>query len=495
MSISLANTLSLSMNSVATRQNTGNLLSLRDQMTDLQRQLATGMVTTDYAGLGTDASKALGVEKTLSRYGDYSAAITDGNLRLKLMDTSLTAIAKQASTVASATVSGGFGNLGGTGQTTAQLTSKSAMQAVIDALNQNSAGRYLFSGRATDVQPVVDYDTMINGTATQAGLKQIIAERKAADNTNGSGNLTATATGNVVSILNASTSVGLQAGSPGSSNAGVAVATVAGPPAGSTVTFNSIPSDGDTVQVTLTLPDNSTKTLTFTARAGAADPTKNEFQIGATPAATANGLAGVVTSTLQTVAATDLQAASAMRASNDFFGATAATPYTRLTATPNPAGTVQWYQGDTTSPSARDTASVQVGDNQSVSIGAQANEAGFRTLLARLGVLATETFDATATNDPARYSAMISRASPSAVTTGQTLTDIQTQLGLASATLDTAKKTNTARGATLQDTLDSIEQADTTKVATALADLQTRLQASYTLTSTMSKLSLVNYLG
>ena len=54
---------------------------------------------------------------------------------------------------------------------------------------------------------------------------------------------------------------------------------------------------------------------------------------------------------------------------------------------------------------------------------------------------------------------------------------------------------NAAQQSTLQDTVDGIEQASTEEVATKLLDLQTRLQASYQITASLSKLSLVNYIS
>ena len=47
----------------------------------------------------------------------------------------------------------------------------------------------------------------------------------------------------------------------------------------------------------------------------------------------------------------------------------------------------------------------------------------------------------------------------------------------------------------MQNTLDGIEQAPTEEVVAKLLDVQNRLQASYQITSTLSKLSLVNYIS
>ncbi|URD34753.1 hypothetical protein M6G65_19470 [Methylobacterium tardum] len=73
--------------------------------------------------------------------------------------------------------------------------------------------------------------------------------------------------------------------------------------------------------------------------------------------------------------------------------------------------------------------------------------------------------------------------------------DTVTQLSLASTRLSNAATTNKATQNTLQNTLDGIEQAPTEEVVTKLLDVQNRLQASYQVTASLSKLSLVNYIS
>ncbi|WP_449409914.1 hypothetical protein [Methylobacterium komagatae] len=82
-----------------------------------------------------------------------------------------------------------------------------------------------------------------------------------------------------------------------------------------------------------------------------------------------------------------------------------------------------------------------------------------------------------------------------AYNTGNSVQNIVTDFSLASARMSSAQTANAAQQSTLQDTVDGIEQPSTEEVATKLLDLQTRLQASYQITSSLSKLSLVNYLS
>ncbi|MEJ1936874.1 flagellin, partial [Nostoc sp. NIES-2111] len=72
---------------------------------------------------------------------------------------------------------------------------------------------------------------------------------------------------------------------------------------------------------------------------------------------------------------------------------------------------------------------------------------------------------------------------------------IQASIGLGAGTVTTAKEQNGATRKTLEEALDGIEKASPEQAAAAVLALQTQLQASYQITSMLSKLSLVNYLG
>ncbi|WP_204349894.1 hypothetical protein, partial [Serratia marcescens] len=67
------------------------------------------------------------------------------------------------------------------GQTVAQNTAAAQFGSMIGVLNTQSGNRYLFSGTAFNTQSVANAGDIINGTTTQAGLKQVMAERQAAD--------------------------------------------------------------------------------------------------------------------------------------------------------------------------------------------------------------------------------------------------------------------------------------------------------------------------
>ena len=71
--------------------------------------------------------------------------------------------------------------LNNNGQTSGQITAQAMFANAVSLLNSQSSDRFLFSGRATDTAATVPADVMLNGTATQAGLTQLINERRQAD--------------------------------------------------------------------------------------------------------------------------------------------------------------------------------------------------------------------------------------------------------------------------------------------------------------------------
>ena len=71
--------------------------------------------------------------------------------------------------------------LNNNGQTSGQITAQAAFSNAVSLLNSQSGDRYLFSGRTTDTPATVSADVMLDGMGTQAGLKQLINERRQAD--------------------------------------------------------------------------------------------------------------------------------------------------------------------------------------------------------------------------------------------------------------------------------------------------------------------------
>jgi hypothetical protein len=188
--------------------------------------------------------------------------------------------------------------------------------------------RYLFSGSAINTPSTAPVDQILNGTTTQAGLKQVISERAQADGTTGLGRLVISSpTPTSVSVAEdaAGSPFGLKLSSVSSSLTGATVTGPAGSPAAVSIDLGTTnPNNGDKVSFTFNLPDGTTGSIQLTA-SSATPPPAGSFAIGTTPTATASNLNAALNTAIGTLANTSLVAASAVEAGNDFFAAGTAT--------------------------------------------------------------------------------------------------------------------------------------------------------------------------
>lgn len=481
-----------------------SVMDTRAQLDDLQRQLGTGQKSTTYAGLGANRGLSVSLRNQLNLMNGYSDAITNVNVRINLASTALTGISKVASTVKGAAESSTF-TIDSSGQTQTQRSAVAQFDQVLSLLNTQSGDRYLFSGRATD-QPSTDtLDHILNGDATHAGFKTVMAQRAQADlGANGLGRLVIpAAVGSQISVSEdaAGSPFGFKLAGVSSLN-GATVTQPTGSPPSITVNLTSNPNPGDTVTFTFNLPDGTKSDLTLTATASS-PPGAGQFTVGATPADTANNLQGALTTGVSALASTSLTAASAMCAAHDFFDGqppmrVAGPPYNTATAqvAGTPDNTITWYTGETGTDSARNTAVAQVDNSLTVSYGARANEQALTDTLKSMAVYASMTYSASDPNAAARYAEVNQRVSAGLASTNgqQQISDIQSELAFAQSTMANAKTSQQQRSATLTDLLQGVEQADPDQLASQILALQTQLQASLQTTASLYRLSIVNYI-
>ncbi len=156
-----------------------SILNLRSQLDDLQTQLASGKVSTTYAGQGPDRGLCARFARAdldhrrlcghrdqrqhahQRRQPDAAGTGQDRQLRSRVPSSSSTIV------------------LNNNGQTSGQITAQAAFANAVSVLNTQSGERFLFSGRATDTPPTAPANDMLYGTGTQAGLTQMIGERQA----------------------------------------------------------------------------------------------------------------------------------------------------------------------------------------------------------------------------------------------------------------------------------------------------------------------------
>src|ERR1043166_7713926 len=342
-----------------------SITSIRAQLDDLQRQLGTGEKADTFAGLGVQAGVAVALQAQLTALGGFDDTIGTIRTRISLAQTALGQISSVRQSVQGETVQPSF-SIDATGQTSVQKTARDQLDQILAALNIQAGDRYLFSGAATDQAP--------GGTAAQAGLKQVIAERDQADlGANGLGRLVIpSAAGSTVLVREdvAGSPFGFKLAGISSTLAGATTTGPTGSPPTVTVNLGAgNPNSGDTVTLTFTLPDGSSEKVTLQAT-NAATPGPNQFAIGVNAGATAVNLQAALKNAVTQLAQTALPAASAIAAANDFFNTDASNPPQRVAGPPfdtatalvagTPANTVSWYTGEAGAGPARDTATARI---------------------------------------------------------------------------------------------------------------------------------------
>jgi flagellin-like hook-associated protein FlgL len=487
-----------------------SILNVKSQLDALTEQLASGKKSTTYAGLGVDSGTATGLRAQISSIAGYANTGTVLNTRINVANLSLQGISDAGSQVKAA-AAGATLTLDSNGQTAGQATAMASFTQVIALLNTEVGGRYMFSGRATDTPATESADVILNGTGTQAGLKQVIDERAQADGTTGLGRTV------ITSPTPTSVTIGEDvAGSPfglklSAITTTSAAATVTGPappaappgaPSEMSVDLGATnPSDGDKFRFTFSLPDGTSETIELTASTATPTPA-GSFPIGADSTATAANLNAALNTSVGTLANTSLVAASAMAASDNFFSSS---PPLRVDTSSNPpvalrngtaTDTVSWYTGENGTDPARGTAVAGIDQSISVQYGARANEDAFVAQLKNIALYAAVTTNASNPNANGQLTALNSRIVDNlAVHPGtQSIQDIQADFAGAQSAIATAKDRQTQTGSIAQSMLDSIQGINDNEVATKILALQTSLQASYQTTASLYQLSLLKFL-
>lgn len=487
------------------------LSGLRGELQDLQRQLSSGKKSETYGGLGDKRVSALTFRNQSEVANGYKSIVELTDIRLQVMTKRTDEASKSIDTARSVMLrnrgTGSYADL-----TAAKQQVQASFEQLITTLNAQHEGLFLFSGRSRDTRPVVDANTMMFGDGTNAGLRQVIDERRLAD-------LGTTGLGRLVSSLPLPTTVRLAEdavgnpfgiklipGSVGGSLTNAVVTGPAGAPLTLDVAFAGQPNSGERISFSITMPDGKTKSLGFAVDT-AGSPDDTVFQLGASPAATATNLQAAIVSRLTSIGQGELRSASAVIAATEFFSGSNTTPPPRVAgppfdtsvayAAPGARPTVIWYRGDDdTLVNARDTQRAEVAEGTSVGTGARANEVAFRDSMIALGLFLAEDYPPNISSTQDRFDAAAGRAIELMGTTGGpgAILEMNADFGRATIQVRDAKTQHQDSMLFLNGLLAEIENVRNEEVAVAMVSLQTRLEASYQSTATLSRLSLVNYL-
>jgi flagellar hook-associated protein 3 FlgL len=275
------------------------LSSMKARYDQLQGQLSTGNRHANLAEMGSDRFFDLTMRARLSRFESYSNTMTTVQLRLDVLDQSISRLDTIEADQRTAAVPGGYGSanlsLG-----TLPTTSRARLDEVLDILNADVAGRYVFSGGKTDQRPVPSSTEVLDGVDGKAGFKTVVQQRKLADaGADGMGRLDLTRTGGLVELTEdglAAHPFGLKLSTLSSSSTAIGLTQPAGTPQELGVQFNAtLPAAGSTVTMGFTLPDGSSESITLTAVAAGETAVGRQFALG-------EATAGTVTATAASVA-------------------------------------------------------------------------------------------------------------------------------------------------------------------------------------------------
>jgi flagellar hook-associated protein 3 FlgL len=302
-----------------------SVLQLKNQLATLQSQLTTGTKSTTYAGMGVNEGFAIAARAQLTNISAFSDTMSNINTNIGIANTALQSMVDIGTTVLNS-ANGSSQALNSAGQSIAQQTATSQLSSMVGILNMQAGDRYLFSGSAINTPSVASADNIINGTTTQAGLKQVISERAQADGTSGLGRLvlsSPTPTSVQVAEDVAGSPFGLKLSAVSSTLTGATVTGPAGSPAAVSIDLGATnPNNGDQVSFAFKLPDGTTESIQLTATTTNPPPT-GSFLIDPPPASstttTAANLNAALNTAIGTLAKTSLVAASAVEAGNDFF--------------------------------------------------------------------------------------------------------------------------------------------------------------------------------
>lgn len=309
------------------------------------------------------------------------------------------------------------------------------------------------------------------------------------------------------------------------------------------VEFLAQPRSGDSINIGLTLPDGTETQVKLTATTDDPAPA-GSFKIGADPAETAANFETSLGNGLRHTAQTDLRAASTFAAAENFFDESgkARAPSPAGAAKPtglveDTANYIQWYTGSDVpaGQNARQSVSAAIDDGTRVNYGMQANESGFLNLIRSQAALAVSTYPsedqvrndldglrlaamaepegADRINALAEYEAEVQKTyrlstgffdgmatrqqsalSESRNTEAGSIEIITMDIGIAMKSLQNATDRHKTYAGQLTNLLSDVESISKEDVAMEIMSLQTRLTASYQVTSMLSQLSLVNFL-
>lgn len=484
-----------------------DIQQMNRSLEDLQRQLGTGLKSETWSGLGNDRRLTLDVQGQYSTVSTYRETINSLSVRFDFFEASLTQMTSLMETARGTLDANGW-QVAENNLTSSQLSAENYAIEAIGVLNADLAGRYYFGGSDTIDPPVTDFDIIMNGTGTQAGLNQIIDERYQADlGADGRGRLAITAPAlDTVSLAEdvAGSPFGFKITSISTDDPNLTVAGPAGTPPEITMQYTGNATNGGNTRIDLLLPDGTTESVELTSVTGTAGD--GQFNIGTDANSSAANLMTALDAAIQEMGPRSLRAASAMAAGDDFFNTANGAapqrvdgpPYDTATAQIDgtSADTVIWYNGENGTGSARDSVSARVDTSIEVDYGARANETGLRAAVQNLAVFSTLDLGTDEALNQDFYKEITDRVyeglGPRQGT--PSVEGIRVELAAAYKTTQNVDERHRITENSLLGILDETLGVNDEEVSVKILALQTRLDATYRTTSILLDLTLADYI-
>ncbi|EIE52603.1 flagellar hook-associated protein FlgL family protein [Citreicella sp. 357] len=149
-------------------------------MDSLSVEIATGFVTDKASHLGGDITELLSIDRNLAKLETYRVNTSEAGLVTSTMQTTLDEIQSRSEALSQDLMKV---ELTQTDEmfSTLSASAESSLDQMMNGLNRSIAGRFLFSGTATDTPPLVDseallaeLETVLSGATTVAGVESAL---------------------------------------------------------------------------------------------------------------------------------------------------------------------------------------------------------------------------------------------------------------------------------------------------------------------------------
>ena len=442
--------------------------SLQAQQTtlgQLTQQVSSGKLYDNLTNYNpTDAHNLIDFQNGIIQRQSYISSIQNVQSRLSVYDTSMSDIEKiatQANTLATQNAA-----YNSTTAANIQQSATNYLRQLTDDLNQQIGGRYVYAGTRYTTAPVIDLSTL-TGTPTATTTTSPALPSYDTDYAN-------------------ATSFSINSGKTPSGTFTIG---------NTTIPWSALEGVGATSPVTVTI-GGTPQTIPVTGLSTSATPTAFANNFALTLSAVAASAYASTSGVPSTLTAT----ASSGTITLDYGGAapTAVTPNAGGTAAQmtwvggsTPDGTVQ--QTPNSSVPAYTVDSATIDSNFTVSYGVTSNNPSFQKLVNGLRYI-NDAVTAGNSGDTATYKSNMQQASLLLSSALAGIVTLHTQVANNQNTLKQEVITQNSDITVLQTQISSIQKVDLTKVGSEINLLQTQLQASYSATSSLEKLSLVKYL-